>query len=55
MVAFSGMFAMVLGYALPDFPGVAWISPVLGTVMYFWGGWPFLTGAVASCGPASPG
>ena len=44
-IAFSPMFASLLGYDLPDNPLVAWISPVLGTVMYFWGGRPFLTGA----------
>ena len=41
-VALSGMFAMILGYAIPDFPGARWVSPVLGTVMYLWGGLPFL-------------
>ena len=46
-VALSGMFAMILGYQVPEFPGSAWVSPVLGTVMYFWGGRPFLTGAIS--------
>src|SRR5688572_1675049 len=36
VVAFSGMFAMILGYELPDAPWVAAVSPVLGTVMYAW-------------------
>ena len=49
------MFAMVLGYTLPDAPLVRWISPVLGTVMYFWGGWPFLTGAVSELRARKPG
>jgi Cu2+-exporting ATPase len=49
------MFAMVLGYTLPDVPLVRWISPVLGTVMYFWGGWPFLTGAVSELRARKPG
>jgi cation transport ATPase len=44
-VALSGMFAMILGYTMPECPGAQWVSPVLGTVMYFWGGRPFLTGA----------
>ena len=44
-IAFSPMFASLIGYELPDNPVVPWISPVLGTVMYFWGGRPFLTGA----------
>jgi Cu2+-exporting ATPase len=55
VVAFSSMFAMVLGYTLPDAPLLRWIPPVLGTVMYFWGGWPFLTGAVAELRARKPG
>ncbi len=55
VVIFSGMFAMLLGYELPDAAWVGWISPVLGTVMFFWGGWPFLTGAVAELRALRPG
>jgi Cu2+-exporting ATPase len=54
-VALSGMFAMILGYPLPDLPGAGWVSPVLGTVMYFWGGRPFLTGAVSEIRSRAPG
>ncbi len=54
-VALSGMFAMILGYAVPDFPGSQWVSPVLGTVMYFWGGRPFLTGAISEIRSRAPG
>ncbi len=54
-VAFSPMFAMLLGYSLPDFPGARWISPVLGTVMYVWGGRPFLTGAISEIRSRAPG
>lgn len=53
--ALSGMFAMILGYQLPDVPGLAWISPILGTVMYVWGGRPFLVGAVAELRARKPG
>jgi Cu2+-exporting ATPase len=55
VVAFSRMFAMLLGYELPDAAWVAWISPALGTVMFFWGGWPFLSGAVAEVRALKPG
>lgn len=55
VVVFSDMFAMILGYELPAVPFVAWISPVLGTVMYFWGGRPFLTGAVTELKARKPG
>nr|WP_225997998.1 heavy metal translocating P-type ATPase [Myceligenerans sp. TRM 65318] len=54
-VALSGMFAMILGYTLPDVPGLTWIPPVLGTVMYVWGGRPFLVGAVAEIRTRRPG
>jgi P-type Cu2+ transporter len=54
-VALSGMFAMILGYSMPGFPGARWVSPVLGTVMYFWGGRPFLTGAVSEIRSRAPG
>ena len=54
-VAFSGMFAMILGYQVPEFPGAQWVSPVLGTVMYFWGGRPFLTGAISEIRSRTPG
>jgi Cu2+-exporting ATPase len=54
-VALSGMFAMILGYAIPDFSGARWVSPVLGTVMYLWGGRPFLTGAISEIRSRAPG
>ena len=55
VVAFSDMFAMMLGYRLPDVALVGWVSPVLGTVMYVWGGKPFLTGAVSEVKGRQPG
>jgi Cu2+-exporting ATPase len=54
-VALSGMFAMILGYQVPDLPGARWVSPFLGTVMYFWGGRPFLTGAINEIRSRAPG
>lgn len=54
-VALSPMFAMLLGYDLPGSPGARWISPVLGTVMYVWGGRPFLTGAISEIRSRAPG
>lgn len=59
VVAADAMFADLVGYTLPDNTLVEWISPVFGTVMYFWGGKPFLTGALSEirsrdrrCGPS---
>ncbi|WP_425844538.1 heavy metal translocating P-type ATPase [Agrococcus sp. TSP3-2-1] len=54
-VALSGMFAIVLGYELPDVSWLAWVSPVLGTVMYVWGGKPFLVGALSEIRARKPG
>ena len=55
VVGLSMMFSMILGYSLPDAAWVAWVSPVLGTVMYVWGGAPFLTGAVSELRARKPG
>lgn len=55
VVAFSTMFAMLLGYNIPEFPGARWIAPLLGTVMYVVGGRPFLTGAVSEIRSRKPG
>ncbi|MBA4022904.1 MAG: copper-translocating P-type ATPase [Gordonia sp.] len=52
---FSDMFAMIVGYDLPDVPGLAWVSPVLGTIMYVWGGRPFLVGAIGEIRSRAPG
>lgn len=54
VVAFSGMFQELLGYHL-SFPGSGWIAPVLGTVVFFYGGWPFLTGAIDEIRSRQPG
>ncbi|XKH53051.1 heavy metal translocating P-type ATPase [Citricoccus nitrophenolicus] len=53
VVATSPMFGMILGYEVPGW--AAWIAPVLGTVMYVWGGRPFLTGAVDELRQRQPG
>ncbi|MDR2256011.1 MAG: heavy metal translocating P-type ATPase [Arthrobacter sp.] len=54
VVAFSPMFAHILGYELPMEGWTAWIAPVLGTVMYAWGGRPFLGGAVGELRARKP-
>ncbi|OZD69121.1 heavy metal translocating P-type ATPase, partial [Rhodococcus sp. 06-1059B-a] len=55
VIVASNMFAMLLGYSLPDASWIAWVSPTLGTVMYAWGGSPFLTGAVGEIRSRAPG
>jgi len=55
VIVASNMFAMLLGYSLPDAAWIAWVSPVFGTVMYAWGGSPFLSGAVSEIRSRAPG
>lgn len=55
VVVFSTMFAMLLGYQVPEFPGARWVAPLLGTVMYVVGGRPFLAGAVSEIRSRKPG
>src|SRR5690625_2868736 len=54
VVATSPLIMTWFGYTL-DFPRVEWIAPVLGTVIVLYGGWPFLTGAVAEARGRQPG
>lgn len=55
VVVFSPMVAELLGYTRPDFPGMPWIAPILGTVIFFYGGMPFLTGGWAELKSRRPG
>ncbi|WP_193096113.1 heavy metal translocating P-type ATPase [Brevibacterium sp. FME17] len=55
VVFFSPMFASLLGYTTPEFPGADWIAPILGTVIYFYGGMPFLTGGWSELKSRQPG
>jgi len=55
VVVFSHMFADLLGYTVPDFPGASWIPPVVGTAIFFYGGAPFLTGAWSELKSRRPG
>ena len=54
-VLLNEMFASIVGYSLPDVAGITWIPPILGTVMYVWGGRPFLTGGLAELKGRKPG
>ncbi|MBO3737693.1 heavy metal translocating P-type ATPase [Actinoplanes flavus] len=54
IVVTSHMIMDWFGYSL-DFPGMAWVGPVLGTAVFFYGGWPFLAGAVSEVRDRAPG
>ncbi|WP_411730522.1 heavy metal translocating P-type ATPase [Paeniglutamicibacter sp.] len=55
VLAFNSMFTMLLGATLPGSAWIPWVSPVLGTVMYLWGGRPFLSGAGDELRARKPG
>ena len=42
---FTPMFQHWFGYQALQFPGVNWVTPILSTIIYFYGGWVFLRGA----------
>ncbi|WP_344236517.1 heavy metal translocating P-type ATPase [Kribbella hippodromi] len=52
---FSEMFAHLLGYMPPEFPGSGLIAPVLGTAIFLYGGQPFLTGGWSELKSRRPG
>jgi Cu2+-exporting ATPase len=54
VVVTSEMVMDWFGYEL-DFRGISWVGPVLGSVIFLWGGWPFLEGAWREVKDRQPG
>ncbi|MGH2808388.1 MAG: copper-translocating P-type ATPase [Actinomycetota bacterium] len=54
VVFFSQMFQDLLGYSAPSFTGSTLIPPLLGTVIFVYGGWPFITGAIQEARSRQP-
>jgi P-type Cu2+ transporter len=54
LVVTSHMIMDWFGYTI-DFPGMSWVGPVLGSIVFWWGGWPFLAGGVAEVRSRQPG
>jgi Cu2+-exporting ATPase len=54
LVVTSEMVMDWFGYSI-DFPGMSWLGPVLGSFVFWWGGWPFLAGGVAEIRSRQPG
>ena len=52
---FSEHFQDWFGYRAAQFPGSAWVNPVLGTILYFYGGLVFLKGALRELRARTPG
>lgn len=45
VVFWAAHIQMIFGYTAPEFPGSAWISPILATAVFLYGGLVFLKGA----------
>lgn len=52
---YAEQFQTWFGYEAVSFPGSEWLSPLLAVVLYFYGGWVFLTGAVSEVRSRQPG
>jgi P-type Cu2+ transporter len=55
VIYYAEMLREWFGYGVWEFPGHEWLAPVLGTVIFLYGGWPFLTGAWAEAKARKPG
>ena len=55
VVYFSPMVGHLLGYMAPMFHGSTWIPPILGTVIFLYGGQPFLKGGLQELKSRRPG
>jgi Cu2+-exporting ATPase len=54
-VVWGHMVPSVTGWHAPGFPGSTWIAPVLGTVVFAYGGSPFVRGALRELRARLPG
>ncbi|MDX1449785.1 MAG: HAD-IC family P-type ATPase, partial [Acidimicrobiia bacterium] len=55
VILYSAMVQEWLGFSMPEFPGSTLIPPVLGSVVFVYGGTPFLKGAVREARRRQPG
>jgi Cu2+-exporting ATPase len=54
-VVWGHMLTSVTGWHAPAFPGSTWIPPVLGTIVFAYGGTPFVRGALREARARLPG
>jgi Cu2+-exporting ATPase len=54
LVVTSEMVMDWFGYTV-DLPLMGWYGPVLGSIVFWWAGWPFLAGGVAEIRDRQPG
>ncbi len=55
VVVWSHHVQGLLGYSAPHVPGSQWFGPVLGSVVFWYGGWPFLAGGWSELRSRTPG
>ncbi|GCE07721.1 heavy metal translocating P-type ATPase [Dictyobacter aurantiacus] len=55
VVLTAPMLHMALGLQMPAFPGSGWIAPFLGSIIFWYGGWVFLSGAFSEVRAGKPG
>ena len=55
VVVWSEHVQQLVGYSAPAFPGSDWIAPILGTIIFFYGGWIFIQGAADELRMRLPG
>lgn len=55
VVLYSHTIQQLLGFTMPSFPGSEWLPPVLGTIIFLYGGLVFLKGAKAELADKQPG
>src|SRR6266496_4320301 len=46
VLVYAELFQDLLGYTAPQFPGSQYLEFVLGSIIYWYGGWVFLRGAI---------
>lgn len=55
IVLYSELPQLLLGKTMPAFRGMEFLAPILGSIVFFYGGWVFLVGAVREVRAKLPG
>jgi len=55
ILGYSEIFKIAFGFTLPQFAGVEWLIAVLGSIVFWYGGWVFLQGARREIAARLPG
>lgn len=55
VVLYADVIKVIFGLKMPEFPGVEWMPLILGSIVFFYGGWVFLAGAYREIRGKLPG